>query len=74
MQKAQVKPTRGPPPADGASFVFLPLVEDPPQAWSREDRGGGEQIVMLPPSPDPSRQGRGIQRMPSCRAEAFGED
>jgi hypothetical protein len=48
---------RGPPPADGASLVFLPLVEDPPQAWTGEDRGGGEDMVMLPPPLTPPAKG-----------------
>jgi hypothetical protein len=48
---------RGPPPADGASLVFLPLVEDPPQAWTGEDQGGGEQLAMLPPALTPPTEG-----------------
>ena len=40
-----------------ASLSFLPLVEDPPQAWMGEDRGGGEQIVMLPPPLTPHTKG-----------------
>jgi hypothetical protein len=51
---------RDPPPAEGAFFSFLPLVEDPPQVQTGEDspyysapplggevKRGGEQIVMF---------------------------
>jgi hypothetical protein len=36
FKKLKSEAPRGPPPADGASLIFLPLVEDPAQAWGED--------------------------------------